>query len=96
MIKYIIEGYRWFDKINGNTYHTIFITDAQTNKNIFESKKVVYGYDDQYRHTAIDELIKLKLFKEKDRFNHALKHKILYFNVTDVSRKKDLFLRSVE
>ena len=89
MIKYIIEGYRWFDKINGNTYHTVYITDTKNNTLIYESP-VTYGYDDQYRHTAIDQLIKLKLFKEADRFNHSLIRKILYFNVSDVNRKKDL------
>ena len=91
MIKYIIEGYRWFDKINGNTYHTIYITDAKTNTQIYGNKPMVYGYGDQYQHTAIGVLVNKGLFKESDRFNHELIRKILYFNVTDVTRKKDLF-----
>ncbi|GAI30233.1 unnamed protein product, partial [marine sediment metagenome] len=27
-VKYIIEGRRWFDRINGNTYHSVTIVDA--------------------------------------------------------------------
>ena len=90
-VKFIIEGYRWFDKVNGNTYHTVYITDTRTNKLIFNSNYMVYGYNDQYRHTALDELIKMGKFKEEDRFNHDYIRKYIYFNVTDVSRKKDLF-----
>lgn len=87
-IKYIIQGLRWFDKINGNTYHTVIITNKD-NKQIWKSP-ITYGYNDQYRQTAIDHLIKEGLFKEKDRFNHELIRKIFYFTVTDVNRKKDL------
>ena len=91
MIKYIVEGYRWFDKINGNTYHTVYIVDVANNKQIYASEYIVYGYDDQYRQTAFDELIKMGLWKEEDRFNHNLVREQIYFNVTDVPRKKDLF-----
>ena len=90
MIKYIVEGVKWFDKINGNTYHKVYITNADTNKEIFTSPHMVYGYDDQYKHTAFDELIKLGLFKEEDRFNHNLIREMFYFNSYYVSRKKDL------
>lgn len=89
MIKYIVEGKKWFDKINGNTYHTVFIVDAKTNKLIYESP-ITYGYDDAYRQTAFDFLIKGGLLKESDRFNHKLIKDIIYFNVVDVPRKKDL------
>jgi len=89
MIKYIIEGNRWFDKINGNTYHKVYITDATNNKQIYASP-VTYGYDDQYRHTAIDYLVKEGVLKEDDRFNHVLLREILYCSVGDVIRKKDL------
>jgi hypothetical protein len=90
MIKFIIEGVRWFDKINGNTYHTIYIIDARNNKQIYQSDSMIYGYEDAYKQTAIDALIKMKKFKEINRFNHDLIRKILYFNVSDVERKKDL------
>ncbi len=89
MVKYIVEGRRWFDKTYGNTYHTVTITSAINNTLIYESP-ITYGYDDQYRQTAIDLLAEKKLFRESDRHNHELIRKQFYFNVTDVARKKDL------
>ena len=91
MEKYIINGYRWFDKVNGNTYHTVTIDRVSDHKRIFESEYIVYGYGDQYKQTAYDELIKLKLVKESDRFNHDLNRKRFFYYVHDVTRKKDLF-----
>ena len=89
MLKYIVEGRRWFDKINGNTYHKVYITDARNNSFVFGSP-LTYGYDDQYRQTAFDWLIANGLFKESDRFNHDKIRKEFYFNVVDVLRKRDL------
>lgn len=89
MIKYIIEGKRWFDKINGNTYHSVSITNAKTNTLIYCSG-VVYGYDEAYKQTAFDFLIKNGLFKKENRHNHELVKKELYFNVADVNKKRHL------
>lgn len=88
-IKYIVEGLKWFDKANGNTYHAVNITNAETNKLIFSSG-LTYGYDDQWKHTAIDGLISLGLFKEEDRFNHELIRTLIYFNVNENCLKRDL------
>jgi len=87
--KYVIEGKRWFDKINGNTYHSVSIIDVETNKTI-SYIPLTYGYGEQYKHNAYDELKKLKLVKEKDRFNHELNRKRFIFICNDVMRKKDL------
>jgi len=89
MVKWIVQANRWFDKINGNTYHSVDITDAQTNKLIFSSGGV-YGYGDQWRHTAIDGLIRFGIFKEEDRFNHELIREQFYFNVNENALKRDL------
>lgn len=89
MIKYIIEAKLWRDKINGNTYHAVNITDTATNKLIFSSG-LTYGYGDHYRQTAITGLIRLGLFKEEDRTNHELKREILYFSVQENCLKKEL------
>lgn len=89
--KYLVEGYKWFDKVNGNTYHTVVITDLDTNETIYKSPHIVYGYGDQYQHSAYDELKKIGLVKEEDRFNHELNRKRFIYRVIDVNRKKDLF-----
>jgi hypothetical protein len=88
--KYLVEGYRWFDKINGNTYHTVFITDLDTGETIYKSPYMEYGYGEQYQQTAFDELKKLGFVKDEDRFNHELNRKRFIYRVTDVNRKKDL------
>jgi hypothetical protein len=89
--KYLIEGYRWFDKINGNTYHTIRITDLDTGETIYKSPTIQYGYDDHYRQTAYEELKKMGKVKEEDRSNHDLNRKRFIYRVTDVTRQKDLY-----
>ena len=51
-IKYICNAVKWFDKVNGNTYHSARITrtaDGETIACPFE-----YGYGDQYRYTALE------------------------------------------
>lgn len=89
--KFLVEGYKWFDKVNGNTYHTIMITDLKTGQIIHKSPHLVYGYGEQWQQTAYDELKKKGLVKEEDRFNHELNRKRFIYRVTDVNRKKDLF-----
>lgn len=90
-----IVGRRWFEKTNGNTYHSVEVFDA-------EGKRIVrvpfaYGYGNQYMQTALQELVKLGLypdtpgrhggFKAYGRFTYDDKN---LFIVTDVARKKDL------
>lgn len=93
MNKYIINGVRWFDRIDGNTYHTVNIIQItpKVNKQIFVSIDMVYGYGDQWKDTAYDELIKLKLVKEADRNNHKKNHNRFIYLCSDVTRKRDLF-----
>jgi len=88
--KYLVEGYRWFDSINGNTYHTIIITDLKTGEEVYRSKEMSYGYGDGYRQTAYKELVQKGLAKKEDEYNWDLNHKRFIFRVTDVHRKKDL------
>jgi len=89
MIKFIIEGRKWFDKINGNTYHNVEITNASDNVKLYESG-ITYGYGEQWKETAMDWLIKHGLWLEKQRNDHKLLRYSIYFNVTEVSRKRDL------
>jgi len=51
-----IIGKKWFDKINGNTYHSVTIevtNDGQT-KTYYQG--LTYGYGDQWQYTAIQLL----------------------------------------
>lgn len=88
--QFLVEGYRWFDKVNGNTYHKVVITDLKTKEEVYRSPDIVYGYGDQWQQTAYKELVNKGLAKEEDRFNHDLNRKRFIYRVTDVTRKKDL------
>jgi len=90
IIKYLIEGFEWFDKINGNSYHTIRITDLNKNEVIYKSDNIVYGYGNQYEHTAYKKLIGLGLVKKEDEYNHELNHKRFIFRKQDNMLKRDI------
>jgi hypothetical protein len=50
-IKYIARACRWFDKVNGNTYHSVNVTRTEDGAVIYCPFE--YGYGDQYRTTAL-------------------------------------------
>lgn len=89
--QYLVQGYKWFDRVNGNTYHTVIITDLRTGKEIHRDTQMHYGYGDQWKHTSYDILKSKGLVKEEDRHNHELNHQRFVYSETNVNRKKDLF-----
>lgn len=50
-IKFICSAVKWFDKVNGNTYHSVRITRTSDGKVI--AAPFQYGYGDCYRQTAL-------------------------------------------
>ena len=50
MIKYVIHAKKWFDKVNGNTYHAVRVLDTKHHELI--SSDFCYGYGDQFMETA--------------------------------------------
>ena len=70
-IKFICYAVRWFDKINGNTYHSVRITRVSDGKTIVGHRgPYEYGYGDQYRYTALDALCNAKWLPVKYQGNH--------------------------
>jgi len=63
-IKFICHAVKWFDKVNGNTYHSVRIADIKSDK-VLKSRPVCYGYGDCYRQTAIQLMAKNKWIDEK-------------------------------
>ena len=94
MNKYLIEVFEWFDKINGNSYFSLDITDITTNK-LIVSTGLQYGYGDHYRTVAYDELVKLKRVKESDRHNHRLNDRRFIYRKTENCLKKDLVAKVI-
>ena len=70
-IKFVCNAVKWFDKVNGNTYHSVRITrcsDGQTIVGLHAPYE--YGYGDQYRHTALEAMLEngwFKNIKRKDK-----------------------------
>jgi len=89
-----ILGKRWFERTNGNTYHSV---DVYVNNEFVGRQPYSYGYGDQYVQSGIEILREHynfpgKFKDEKYPSMYALKEygiNILQ-NVSDVSRKKDL------
>lgn len=83
-----VIGRRWFDRVNGNTYHscTVLINGEEVGRNEFE-----YGYGSQWEYTGLELLKKARklpetitaLWKVKELSN-------LVTTCADVQRKKDL------
>jgi len=64
-IKFICNAVRWFDRLNGNTYHSVRIT--RTKDGAVIAAPWSYGYDDFYKQTALELLSKEKWIKvDKD------------------------------
>jgi hypothetical protein len=42
---------KWFDKLNGNTYHSVRVINNETGEMLFCPFQ--YGYGEQYRQTAL-------------------------------------------
>ena len=74
-----IIGRRWFERTNGNTYHTAeVIIDGEH----AHTTGITYGYGNQYRQTAL-QWVKENVTQDLDGITTHATH-------TDVKRKKDL------
>jgi hypothetical protein len=53
-IKFIANAVKWFDRVNGNTYHSVRITKVSTGETIY--CQFQYGYGSQYEYTALQAM----------------------------------------
>ena len=92
-----IIGKRWFERVNGNTYHSVI---ALVNGKQVVNVRFNYGYGDQYVQTAMKLLEVGKFLPNIEHYKNGAteslwsyceKNKIQYSQfVSDVQRKKDL------
>jgi hypothetical protein len=57
----IIKAKKWFDRKNGNTYHSVKV--FKNGKEI-GTAPMTYGYGEQYLHTAFDLMQKKGMYKK--------------------------------
>lgn len=58
VIKFAVYGFRWFDRVNGNTYHSVKIVRIDDGAELFVP--FTYGYDDHYQQSALEKLVEKK------------------------------------
>jgi hypothetical protein len=68
-IKFLAAACRWFDRVNGNTYHSVRITRCRDGETIVCPFQ--YGYGDAYRQTALVAMAAAKWLPVKYRGAHA-------------------------
>lgn len=64
-ILFSVNMVKWFDKINGNTYHSVRITDTKTGKTYVDKYPYSYGYGETYKQTTLQILIDNQLIDAK-------------------------------
>lgn len=52
--KYVVLGGKWFDKVNGNTYHNAKIVDTETGHIFYSGLR--YGYGNAYLDSAAEAI----------------------------------------
>lgn len=85
-----IVGRRWFDSVNGNTYHT---SEIYVNDEFVHKVERTYGYGDQYVWNSFVWLKENKYIncgKENPSIYCRENNIKLNYTVSDVKRKKDL------
>ena len=85
MIKYVIHAKKWFDKVNGNTYHSVRVLD--TVRQLQLKVPFRYGYGEHYRTTAQQEMIKRGWIKEEFKHTDFLN---LHYICEEDCKKRDV------
>ena len=49
-IKFVATAIKWFDKVNGNTYHSVRVVRCKDGKTAYGA--FGYGYGEQYKQSA--------------------------------------------
>ena len=66
--KYTVTAVRWFDKVNGNTYHSARVFNNETGEMIYCPYE--YGYGEHYRQTALNVMAERGWLPEQYRGRH--------------------------
>jgi hypothetical protein len=87
-----IIGRRWFDKVNGNTYHSC---ECLVNGEVVAYVPFSYGYDSAYEYSGMKKLAELGYLpdftSQSIPWRYCEDNRIKYHRThSDVNRKKDL------
>lgn len=62
-VKFTVIAKRWFDKVNGNTYHSVRVINNETGKVL--TAPLRYGFGEHYRQTALQIMFNAGWIPEK-------------------------------
>lgn len=88
--QYVINAKKWFDKINGNTYHSVQVFQDGV---LIAHEPYTYGYGNHYEQTALELLQSKGIAKKFDilwKFAESIGRDNVLTIVNQVNRKKDL------
>jgi len=95
-IKFVCNVVKWYDRINGNTYHSVRITDTKNGKTYVNTTPYSYGYGEHYKQTAFGVLIDRGLIDKKYTrknvfvsFERENDYPIMW-TITDVRKKSEM------
>lgn len=94
-IKFVADAVRWFDKANGNTYHTVRVMRVRDGAMIYS--RFQYGYGDHYQQTALMAMAAAKWLPVKYRGDDSYLYERnnnypIIWNVRDGLKKEALAL----
>lgn len=91
-ILFIANAVRWFDKVNGNTYHSVKIIRVSDNAEL-KSLPIIYGYGRQYEQSALSLMIQNGWIDKKyegNEFNYEKENNYpIHWNIFD-GLKRDM------
>ena len=72
IIRYIAHGKKWFDRVNGNTYHSVQVTRTKDGEKLFAAFR--YGYGDSWKYTAMEKMAANGWIPKKYTGLHAMSY----------------------
>ena len=89
-IKFTVSARRWFDKANGNTYHSVKVIREKDGAVLLAPMQ--YGYDEHYRQTAHEIMLKAgwlpKNYNEKNYWRYERENNYpIDWNVEDGTKR---------
>ena len=83
--EFIVVARKWFDKINGNTYHAVKVVRVADGKE--EKSRKTYGYGNQFEVTA--QVVLTEKFGVCENFVRE-KYSSIYWVIEPDCKKRDL------
>jgi hypothetical protein len=90
-IKFICVAVLWFDRVNGNTNHSVRIMSTKTGRSYCAEMR--YGYGNHYKQTAIELLAYEKLipmrYRKENKWRYESENNYPIYWTVQYSTKKE-------